>query len=153
MPCQKAIDSTPATLNTSEKTRKYHFLPRKSMFVLRKNSKVKLQNSASSCEFRAASKLVCYRLAARSSRLNTQCLSTLLPTQHPIKNHARYEHCGKQVGRQTEHQGGRKPLHRPGPEDEQNRGGNDGRDVGINDRNPRMAESLLHRRRRRLAVP
>ena len=28
----------PATLKTSEKARKYHFLPRKSMFGLRKNS-------------------------------------------------------------------------------------------------------------------
>src|ERR1700722_2160285 len=36
--CQNNIENSPATLNTSEKARKYHFLPRKSMFVLRKNS-------------------------------------------------------------------------------------------------------------------
>src|SRR6266849_414573 len=32
------MESTPATLNTREKARKYHFFPRKSMFGLRKNS-------------------------------------------------------------------------------------------------------------------
>src|SRR5450755_2823920 len=38
IPCQKKMDKSPATLNTSEKARKYHFLPRKSMFVFLKNS-------------------------------------------------------------------------------------------------------------------
>src|SRR5215472_4332508 len=38
IPCQKSMESTPATLNTNEKARKYHFLPRKSMFGFRKNS-------------------------------------------------------------------------------------------------------------------
>src|SRR5581483_8081501 len=38
MPCQKIIESTPATLKISENARKYHFLPKKSMFGLRKNS-------------------------------------------------------------------------------------------------------------------
>jgi hypothetical protein len=33
-----AIETMPATLKISEKARKYHFLPRKSIFVLRKNS-------------------------------------------------------------------------------------------------------------------
>jgi hypothetical protein len=32
------MENMPATLNTSEKARKYHFFPRKSIFVLRKNS-------------------------------------------------------------------------------------------------------------------
>jgi hypothetical protein len=32
------MENIPATLNTREKARKYHFLPRKSMFGLRKNS-------------------------------------------------------------------------------------------------------------------
>jgi hypothetical protein len=32
------MESIPATLNTSEKARKYHFLPRKSMFGFLKNS-------------------------------------------------------------------------------------------------------------------
>src|SRR5258708_32015139 len=36
--CQKSMENTPATLNSSEKARKYHFLPRKSMLGLRKNS-------------------------------------------------------------------------------------------------------------------
>src|SRR6266702_8431593 len=38
MPCQKSIDRIPATLKTSDKAMKYHFLPRKSMFALLKNS-------------------------------------------------------------------------------------------------------------------
>jgi hypothetical protein len=38
MPCQNNMENIPATLNTREKARKYHFFPRKSMFVLRKNS-------------------------------------------------------------------------------------------------------------------
>jgi hypothetical protein len=38
MPCQNAMDSSPATLKISEKVRKYHFFPRKSMFVFLKNS-------------------------------------------------------------------------------------------------------------------
>src|SRR5271157_2670869 len=38
MPCQNAMESTPATLKISEKVRKYHFFPRKSMFVFLKNS-------------------------------------------------------------------------------------------------------------------
>src|ERR1700722_7845968 len=36
--CQNSIENTPATLKISEKARKYHFFPRKSMLVLRKNS-------------------------------------------------------------------------------------------------------------------
>src|SRR5580698_3349148 len=38
MPCQNAMERTPATLKISEKVRKYHFFPRKSMFVFLKNS-------------------------------------------------------------------------------------------------------------------
>src|SRR6516225_1005802 len=38
MPCQKKIESSPATLKINEKARKYHFLPRKSILVLRNNS-------------------------------------------------------------------------------------------------------------------
>src|SRR5579863_3881844 len=34
----------PATLKTREKARKYHFLPRKSMLVLRNNSTLNLKN-------------------------------------------------------------------------------------------------------------
>src|SRR5208337_3651375 len=42
MPCQKKIESSPATLKISEKARKYHFLPRKSILVLRNNSTASL---------------------------------------------------------------------------------------------------------------
>src|SRR5215469_10375702 len=38
MPCQKIIESTPATLKQRENAMKYHFLPRKSMFGFLKNS-------------------------------------------------------------------------------------------------------------------
>jgi hypothetical protein len=44
MPCQNPMESTPATLKMSEKVRKYHFFPRKSMFVFLKNSNFKLQS-------------------------------------------------------------------------------------------------------------
>src|SRR5258708_36083712 len=37
-PCQNSIEQTPAMLNISEKAMKYHFLPRKSILGLRKNS-------------------------------------------------------------------------------------------------------------------
>src|SRR5437899_7504062 len=52
IPCQKSIEQMPATLNTSEKARKYHFLPRKSMFALRKNSTLRLHPSHCSCRGR-----------------------------------------------------------------------------------------------------
>jgi hypothetical protein len=39
------MENTPATLNTNEKARKYHFLPRKSMFGFRKNSTLSLNPS------------------------------------------------------------------------------------------------------------
>ncbi len=41
--CQNRMENKPATLKISEKARKYHFFPRKSMLVLRKNSKSKPQ--------------------------------------------------------------------------------------------------------------
>ena len=62
MPCQKKIENSPATLKISEKARKYHFLPRKSMLVLRKNS--------------------------TASPLNTQSLATLVAIEDGVKNHA-----------------------------------------------------------------
>src|SRR4029077_10263314 len=88
----------------------------------------------------------------RTTALNAQCLSTLLPAQHPIKNHARYKYCGEQVGEQTEYQCRSETLYRPCTEEEQNRRRNDGGDVSIDDRDPGVAESLLHRRRRGLAI-
>src|SRR6266496_5552083 len=38
MPCQNTMESSPATLKINEKAMKYHFLPRKSIFALLKNS-------------------------------------------------------------------------------------------------------------------
>src|SRR5947207_1846017 len=38
MPCQASIETTPATLKSSEKAMKYHFLLRKSIFAFLKNS-------------------------------------------------------------------------------------------------------------------
>src|SRR6202140_4538895 len=88
-----------------------------------------------------------------SDRLDTQRFAALLPAQHPIKNHARYKHCRKQVGEQTEYQCRGETLYRPCTEEEQNRRGNDGGDVSIDDRDPGVAESLFLRRRRWLVVP
>src|SRR5215471_16923957 len=127
MPCQKKIESSPATLKISEKARKYHFLPRKSMFELRKNS--------TACP------------------LNAQGLATLMAAEDPVKDHARYEHCGKQVGCQTETQGDGKSAHRAGSEQEQDDGGHDRRHVGINNGDPCMFKALIDSLRRRLTVP
>src|SRR5258706_2061233 len=96
MPCQNSMEAMPAKLNTSEKARKYHFLPRKSMLVLRNNS---IPTPVS----------------------NTQRLATLLPAQHPVKNYPRNKHCRKQIRRQTKHQRGGKPSHWPGTENKQDR--------------------------------
>src|SRR5271165_6165376 len=90
MPCQKKMDSSPATLKMSEKARKYHFLPRKSILVLRNNS--------------------------TASLLNTQCLATLVAVENGLENDPRNKDRREQVGRQTEAQGHREPTHRPGPE-------------------------------------
>jgi hypothetical protein len=64
MPCQNAMESTPATLKISEKVRKYHFFPRKSMFVLRKNSK--FQTPKFGFELQAGRFATSSRLIARS---------------------------------------------------------------------------------------
>src|SRR5215475_4381069 len=78
MPCQNSIENTPATLNTSEKARKYHFLPRKSMLVL-----------VNSCT---------------ASPLNAQRLATLVAVENAIEDDARDEHRRKQVGQKTKAQ-------------------------------------------------
>src|ERR1700691_1835273 len=85
MPCQNSMENMPATLKTSEKARKYHFFPRKSMFVLRKNS----------TEYYPLSDLW-----FRS--LNAQRLTAFFPAQDPVEDHARNEYGGEQVGQQTE---------------------------------------------------
>src|SRR5450631_1187625 len=93
MPCQNSMENTPATLNTSEKARKYHFLPRKSMFGLRKNSTL-----------------------CRSPLSDAERFASLVAAQDPVKNHARNEHGGKQIGDQPKRQGNGKPFDRPGAE-------------------------------------
>src|ERR1039457_1152835 len=99
------MEQIPATLKTSEKARKYHFLPRKSILVLRNNS--------------------------TASPLNAQWLATLMAAGNELENHPRYEHRGEQVGRQTEAEGHRKSLHRTGSEQEQDDGGHANRNPGM----------------------
>src|ERR1019366_10090988 len=140
-PCQNAMEHSPATLKISEKTRKYHFFPRKSMLVSLKNSTLRTIPSKSvvgrqSIVVRAAS-------FARNSRTtidqrpttasNTQCFATLFPAQHPIKNYARYKHCRKQVRGQTKNQRRRKTFYRPRAKQKQNRRRNNSSDVRIDD--------------------
>src|SRR5271165_585962 len=126
MPCQKKMDSNPATLKIREKARKYHFLPRKSMFVLRNNS--------------------------TASPLNAQCLATLMAVENRLENDPRNKDRSEQVGGQTKAERHRKSLHRTGSEQEENDGGDDRRYVGIDDGRPSVREALVHRRRRRLAM-
>src|ERR1035437_10140476 len=121
------MEQIPATLKTSEKARKYHFLPRKSILVLRNNS--------------------------TASPLNAQWLATLMATENELENHARYEDRGEQVGCQTKAEGHSKSFHRTGSEQEQDDGGDDRRHVGIDDGRPSVGKTLLYRRGRRLAMP
>src|SRR5580693_58464 len=110
------IEVRPATLKIREKARKYHFLPRKSMFVLRKNS--------------------------TASPLYTQRFATLVAVEDGVENYARNEDRGEQVCQQTEAQGYRKTSHWAGSEQKQDNGGYDGRDVRVNDRDPGFTEPL-----------
>src|SRR5437868_2519448 len=105
---------TPATLKISEKAMKYHFLLRKSIFGLRKNSTLNNPSVVRpwSCVVRlepspAVSSL--FRLGtgqtARDVRrsLNTQRFADMLAAQHPIKNQSRHENCRKQICNQPDH--------------------------------------------------
>src|SRR5205085_12682022 len=103
MPCQNIMLRMPATLKISEKPRKYHFLPRKSMLVLRKNS----------------------------IGLNAQRFSSFLSLQRGIENHSRHKHRGKDVGEQTESEGHGKSANRPGANNKQDEGGYSGGGGGI----------------------
>src|ERR1039458_9168425 len=125
--CQNNMEQIPATLKTSEKARKYHFLPRKSILVLRNNS--------------------------TASPLNAQWLATLMATENELENYARDEDRGEQVCRQTEAEGHSKSFHWAGPEQEQDDGGDDRRHVRIDNGCPGVSKALLHRRGRRLAMP
>src|SRR5437879_6700670 len=103
MPCQNIMLRMPATLKISEKPRKYHFFPRKSMLVLRKNS----------------------------IGLNAQRFSSFFSLQPGIENHSRHKHRGKDVGEQAEGERDGESAHRPGAKNKQNEDCNDGGDVAI----------------------
>src|ERR1700679_1459098 len=120
------MDASPATLKISEKARKYHFLPRKSMFVLRNNS--------------------------TASPLNAQRFATLVTVENGFENYSRNKNGREQVGCQTKTQRSGETFHRAGSEKEQNDGRHDRRDVRIEDRGPGMCEPLIDRRRWRLPV-
>ncbi len=93
------------------------------------------------------------KASAISRNLNRQRRAAFLLLQDRVEDHARYQHRGKQVGKQTEGQRHRKPPHRTRTKQEQDHRRNDRRHVRIDDRDPRMRKPLLHRRRRRLAGP
>src|SRR5207248_8685971 len=123
MTCQNIMLRMPATLKISEKPRKYHFFPRKSMLVLRKNS----------------------------IGLNAQRFSSFFSLQPGIENHSRHKHRSKDVGEQTESEGHGKAADRPGAKNKQDEGRNNGGHVGIHDGEPSPAESLIYIRCRRRA--
>src|SRR5882762_1476388 len=133
-PCQNSMENTPATLNTSEKARKYHFLPRKSIFVSRKNS-------------------TCPNPLRIAVDLNTERFAAFLFAQNPIENYARNKHRRKQVRQQTKNQGDGKSLDRPRPENKQDRCRNNRGYVGIHNRDPSPRKPLLDGRRRRSPSP
>src|SRR5438270_9191909 len=109
MPCQKKMESRPATLKISEKPRKYHFLPRKSMLVFLNNSTdIFVPNW-----------------------LDADCLSYLLAVQIGVEDHARYKDRSEDVGQKTKGQRDGKAPHWPGAEEEKNKSGNDGGYVGV----------------------
>src|SRR5215470_13024256 len=126
MPCQNSIESTPATLKISEKAKKYHFLPRKSMLVL-----------VNSCT---------------ASPLNAQRLATLVAGENAIEDDARDKYRREQVGQQTKAQRDGESANWAGSEEEQNNRRDDGGHMCIDDRDPGMSKALFHRRWRRLTV-
>src|ERR1039458_9589754 len=131
------MEPMPATLKISENARKYHFLPRKSMFVLRNSSTSKPQKSFCSPSGDCAECVGGEGLDPGRRQLplvgwlDTQCLAALMTIQVGIENHARDEYRGKQVREQTEAQRDRKALHRPCSKQEQDDRRNDRRHVGI----------------------
>src|SRR5271165_4596092 len=125
--CQKKIENSPAMLKISEKARKYHFLPRKSMFVLRKNS--------------------------TANPLDAQSLATLVAIEDGVENNARNKNRSEQVGQKTKAQGHGKSAHRARSKQEQDDGRHNRRDVSIDNGDPGLAETLVNRGSWRLAVP
>src|SRR5258708_17540348 len=135
------MENTPATLKISEKARKYHFFPRKSMLVLRKNS-TGFPSPFSIYDLKD------HDLAVNLPNfLNAERFPALLAIQTKIEDEARDEYCREQVRQQAENQGSSESAHRTRSEDEQNCGRNDGRDVRINNGDPSVAETLIHGRR------
>src|SRR5580700_9389423 len=132
------MENSPATLKISEKVRKYHFFPRKSMFVFLKNSTL-LTVPSKSVVGRSERVVLFYtandrRPSTNDCSSNTQRFAALLAAQHPIKNRARYKHRGKQIRGQAKDQGRGETLDRPRAKQEKKRSRNDGRHVRINDR-------------------
>src|ERR1700683_4684570 len=156
MPCQNNMENMPATLNTSEKARKYHFFPRKSILVLRKNSTgclaPYLNLKVSSFEFPVSSFQSSTSHRKLETFLNAQRFTALLTAEDPVEDQSRNEYRGKQVGQQTESERDRKPLDRTGSEDEQDCRRYNGRHVRIHDGDPGVAKTLIHRGRRRFAI-
>src|SRR5215831_12645046 len=93
---------------------------------------------------------VVHRVEARS--LNTQLGLAIHLSQVVLENRLRYIDRCKYVGNQTDRQRNRKALDRPGPENEQEEGGNHGSYVGIDNGQKRLIEASLDSRRRRLSV-
>src|SRR5271167_2443097 len=124
MPCQNSMESTPATLKISEKARKYHFFPRKSMLVLRKNS-TGLSSPLSVYDLAPIWRVIfsfsnrpISRFISASAPLDAKRFPALLAGQHPIKNYTRHEDCGKQVRQQTKGERGGESFHRSATENE-----------------------------------
>src|SRR6266702_2427540 len=174
MPCQNTMESSPATLKISEKAMKYHFLPRKSMFALLKNSTllkplqplsfrrrplkrageepyVNLQTDAV-CQrrklYRPAVPTELYPRPRKCARIvgssDTQSLAHALAAQNPVKNHSRHKDRGEQICKEPKAQRHRKTAHRARAEKKKNDRRNNSCDVGIHDRDPGMAKALLH---------
>src|SRR5579864_1024560 len=150
--CQNNMDPIPATLKISEKARKYHFLPRKSMLVLRNNSTLNPQKpywglgAGGQNDFHQppASNPSPLRLTSQMTPLNAERFAALMAIQNRLEDHARHKNRGKQVRCQTEAECHREALHRSRAEQEQDDGGDDRRYVGIENRAPRGMEALLN---------
>jgi len=81
------------------------------------------------------------------------------PPAHPppapereVEDQARDEHRGEQVREQADGQGDREAANRAAPEQEQEGGGDDRRQVGVDDGEERLAEAGVERRHGRLAA-
>src|SRR5437660_8577138 len=73
--------------------------------------------------------------------------------QHEVEDHSGEQHGGEHVGPQTDDQGDREPLHRPGAEAEQEERAQDRRHVGVENRAEGAVVAELDRLPHRLLVP